>query len=98
MTAIGTTYNGGGAELLERILPLVDYIETTPDTIARVRGGRPEIDATALETLREIARHARLLVHGIGLSIGSPDGWGDVFLPLLLPLFVSADVAWPRHL
>lgn len=94
MTAIGTTYNGGGAELLERILPLVDYIETTPDTIARVRRGRPEIDAMALETLREIARHARLLVHGVGLSIGSHDGWCDDYLRLIEPLFDSVDVAW----
>ena len=94
MVAIGTTFNGGGSDLLDRILPLVDFIETTPDSIARVIDGRATIDDETVELLQEIARHARLLVHGIGLSIGSYDAWNDDYLRLIEPLFTRIDVAW----
>ena len=94
MVAIGTTWYGGDPELLDRILPLVDCIETTPDTIARMRGGRPRIENDVLEALNEIARRARLLVHGIGLSIGSYEDGCDDYLRLIDPLFDAVEIAW----
>ena len=35
---IGVTYEGRDPALLERMLPLVDYIEVTPETIAEQHG------------------------------------------------------------
>jgi uncharacterized protein (UPF0276 family) len=91
---IGTTWNGGDPAILERILPLVDVVEVTPDTIARVSNGVARIDGETLETLARIAGEATLVVHGIGLSIGSHDGWRDDYLRLIEPLFDAVPLAW----
>src|SRR4051794_4275555 len=74
MVAIGTSFAGGGEGYLERVLPLVDVVEITPDSLAVVRDGRGHLRGEVLEVLEEIARRARLIVHGVGLSIGSHDG------------------------
>ena len=41
--ALATTYEGVGNDLLERIVPLVDYLEIPPDSIARSHAGRASL-------------------------------------------------------
>jgi len=94
MISLATTYEGNDRELLRRVLPLVDFIETTPDSLAALRGGRPTMPERALAELEEIVATKRLLVHGVGLSIGSHDAWNDDYLRLLDAIFGRADVAW----
>jgi uncharacterized protein (UPF0276 family) len=91
---IGTTYFGREPVLLDRMLPLVDFIETTPDSIAEIRNRRPTISLDILDELRTIAATRRLLVHGIGLSIGSHDGFCEEYFGLVDEILDSAAVAW----
>jgi len=91
----GTTYQCGVPALLEEVLPLVDYIEVTPDSVASVKEGRiPRISRSSLAELREIAAHATVVVHGVGLSIGSYDGWNWDYIRLLDQIFEQISVAW----
>lgn len=92
--SLGMSWNGGDDLLLQRLLPYVDFVETTPDTIARKQNGRAVIPDATLDELRRIAATKTLLVHGVGLSIGSHDGWCDDYLVLLDQLFAAVDVAW----
>ena len=90
MHAIGTTFTFD-VDLLERVLPVADIIEIGPDTIAIERG---RIDEDALEVLEEVAEHARLTIHGVGLSIGSAGGWNEDYLSLLDTLFAHLPIEW----
>ena len=94
MLAIGTTYHGHDPALLEAILPRVDFIEVSPDGISRLERDRPTIGADILGELREIAKSARVIAHGTGLSIGSYDGWCNDYLALASQLFDTVDVPW----
>jgi uncharacterized protein len=87
---IGTTFTPD-AGLLERVLPLATTIEIPPDTIATQRG---VLDEDALDLLSEVAEYARLTVHGVGLSIGSVDGWNEDYFGLLDTLFARLPIAW----
>lgn len=91
---LGTTWNGGDDVLLHRMQPLVDFVEITPDTIARKRGGAAIIPVETIEELERIASTKSLLVHGVGLSIGSHDGWSSDYLALLDQLFDAVPVHW----
>lgn len=92
--ALAATYDGDDPSLLERILPLVDMIEVTPDTIARSdRSGvrlRPEI----LDEFDAVLPQLRLVAHGVGLSIGSFDHWNESYLALLDGLFSRFSLEW----
>lgn len=92
--ALGTTYGGRDALLLERMLPHVDYIEVTPDTIAENRNGKIILHQQTLDELHSIGSNAKIIVHGIGLSIGSHDGYSEIYLRMLDTLLEQIDVAW----
>jgi uncharacterized protein len=92
--ALATTYEGGDILLLERLLERVGYIEITPDAIARRTAGGCEFRPEALDELESIGGRARLLVHGVGLSIGSYEGYSDAYLRLVDELFSRFDIAW----
>src|SRR5580700_4635839 len=92
--ALATTYEGGDVVLLERLLERARYIEITPDTIARHTADGCELDPEALAELESIGGRARLLVHGVGLSIGSYEGCSEAYLRLVDELFSRFDIAW----
>jgi len=87
------TYEGHHAALLERVLPLVDYIEVTPDTIAERRNGNTCLHAPTLTELQGL-RDVPVLAHGVGLSIGSADEMSAPYLHLLDQLVEQVEVAW----
>ncbi|HEX8121400.1 MAG TPA: DUF692 family protein [Solirubrobacteraceae bacterium] len=93
-TGIGTTFEGHDARGLARVLPLVDYVEVTPDAIARRDTGRARIDRRKLALLHAVASETTVVVHGVGLSIGSHDGWSDEYLGLLDEIVGAVEVAW----
>src|SRR4051812_38868992 len=76
---VGVTYEGRDPALLERMLPLVDYIEVTPETIAEQRGGRLALSPGVVAELRAIGSKAKIIAHGVSLSIGSHDGWSSSY-------------------
>ncbi len=92
--ALATSYQGGEPALLESILPLVDYIEVTPDTIAELTDNGTHPNPNTLAELKDIGQAARLIAHGVGLSIGSHDGYSEEYLALLDQLFSQFDIAW----
>jgi uncharacterized protein len=91
---LGLTYEGREPELLERSLPLVDYLEITPDSIALLDGGRARLDPAILAELEIAAGAVDLVVHGVGLSIGSASGYSEQYLGLVEEFFSRFEVAW----
>jgi uncharacterized protein (UPF0276 family) len=80
---VGFTYEGGEPALLARLLPLVDYLEITPDSIARQHGAVSRLDEATLEELHSVEGTVDFVVHGVGLSIGSAGGYSSQYLDLV---------------
>lgn len=91
---IGTSFEAADPDFVERILPLLGYVELIPDTLAVREGRRTVIPAQTLRLLEQIAAQATLIVHGVGLSIGSADGWNEDYFRLLDQILESVPVAW----
>ena len=91
---LGTSYVGYQPLLMDRLLPLIDALEITPDILRVDSADAGQLDADALAQLRECAAEAAILVHGIGLSIGSADGWNESYFQTLDTLFNAVPVQW----
>jgi len=92
--SIGATYEGRDPALLERMLPLVDYIEITPETIAEAQGSHISLSKEVMLELKNVSKEVKFIVHGVGLSIGSHDGWSPTYFHLLDEFLDQIDVAW----
>lgn len=92
--AIGATYEGRDRALLERILPLVDYIEVTLETISEINAGQVSLNDEIMAELRDLSEAAKIIVHGVGLSIGSHDGCSPTYLRLLDDFLDQIEVQW----
>ncbi|MGA8533677.1 MAG: DUF692 family multinuclear iron-containing protein [Candidatus Tumulicola sp.] len=76
------------------MLPLVDYIEVTLETIAEVDDGEISLSREIMSELKNMGKAAQIIVHGVSLSIGSHDGWSPTYLCLLDKFLDQVDVAW----
>lgn len=92
--ALATTYEGGHPDLLEQLTPLVDYIEISPDSIAHRTGERYQLHPAIVEEFTRSGVKKRFLVHGVGLSIASAEGFSERYIRLLDDVFSIFDVAW----
>lgn len=92
--SIGATYEGRDPALLERLLPLVDYIEVTPETIAEIDGSHVSLSKEVMTELKNVSKSVKIIVHGVGLSIGSHEGWSPTYFQLLDELMEQIDVPW----
>jgi uncharacterized protein (UPF0276 family) len=92
--AIGATYEGRDPGLLERILPLVDYVEVTLETISEVHDHEISLSDEIMSELKNIGKAVQITVHGVSLSIGSHEGWSPTYLHLLEDFLEQVDVAW----
>lgn len=92
--AIGATYEGRDPALLERMLPLVDYIEITPETISEVHNGQVVLSEEVMCELRNVERRVKVIVHGVTLSIGSHEGPSPTYFRLLDAFLEQIDVCW----
>jgi uncharacterized protein (UPF0276 family) len=92
--ALATTYEGTSAAPLEMIVPFVDYLEIPPDSIARSNASRTSLRREVLDQLEEVSHDVGLIVHGIGLSIGSADHWNEPYLHLLDEFFTRFIPRW----
>jgi uncharacterized protein (UPF0276 family) len=92
--ALATTYEGVGLDLLERIVPLVDYLEIPPDSISRAQAGRTSLQPEILDQIESVSSQTGMIVHGIGLSIGSCDQWNEPYIQLLDELFSRFTPRW----
>ncbi|MGA8533603.1 MAG: DUF692 family multinuclear iron-containing protein [Candidatus Tumulicola sp.] len=92
--ALAATYEGDDPVLLERIVPLVDTIEISPDAIARSEAKRARLRPEVLDEYAAVLPQVNLIAHGVGLSIGSFDRWDDTYLRLLDELFSRFKLEW----
>jgi uncharacterized protein (UPF0276 family) len=92
--SLAFSYSGRDATLLERLLPVVDAIEITPDDLVTLAGGEIRLDLDLVAPLRDLATELPVVAHGIGLSIASHDGPAPVYLRILDELFEQLDLAW----
>src|SRR5262249_55902116 len=74
--------------------PVVDVLEVTPDDLITVTGDHVAIDHRILDHLREVSGDVTIVVHGIGLTIGSYEGCSELYLRLLSDLLDRVPVAW----
>ncbi|MBZ5572314.1 MAG: DUF692 domain-containing protein [Acidobacteriia bacterium] len=91
---IGATYEGRDPALLERMLPLVDYIEVTLETISEMEDGELRLSDSVMGELKNLGNAVQTIVHGVSLSIGSHEGWSPMYLRLLDDFVEQVDVAW----
>jgi uncharacterized protein (UPF0276 family) len=92
---VGTSFEEVAPAFSSLIQPLVEVIEIIPDSLAvKTQDGDARIPASTLETLAELSRHVPLVVHGVGLSIGSWRGWNEGYFKLLDQLLEVVPVAW----
>ena len=87
--SIGTTYEGKNFRYLQEIAPFVNHIEVSPDSIANRKKDFVCINEEALKHLKWIENETdiSILVHGVGMSIGSYDGCSKEYLQLINELF-----------
>ena len=76
------------------MLTLVDYLEITPDSIARPDGAGMRLDPAILDELRAVEGATEFVVHGVGLSIGSASGYSVPYLDLVAEFLDHFPVAW----
>ena len=93
-TGLAVTYEGRDPVLLERLVPLVDYLEITPDSLAISEGERIYLDPAILTELANVANQVQFIIHGIGLSIASHDGYAEAYLRLLDQFLERFPAAW----
>jgi uncharacterized protein (UPF0276 family) len=89
-----TTYEGHNTEYLEHILPYVEYIEVTPDAIAQYKNEEIILHEPSLADLKSLGANTSIIVHGVGLSIGSYEGYSQYYIRLLDTLFEQLNVSW----
>jgi uncharacterized protein (UPF0276 family) len=88
------TYDGGDRAFRDQVLPLVDAIEVTPDNFARAGAEAVTLDPSVVAELRACSAVVQVLVHGVGLSIGSHDGYSETYLRVLGRLFHDLSPRW----
>jgi uncharacterized protein len=93
-TGLATTYEGGDPLLLERICPLVDYLEISPDSISQMSAPGCALNPAIMRELSDVAHTKPFLIHGVGLSIASASGFSADYVRLLDELFSRLPVAW----
>jgi uncharacterized protein (UPF0276 family) len=92
--ALATTYEGEEPLLLEQMLPLVDYLEISPDSVSSITGSGCALNPQIMAELKNAGDTVRFLVHGVGLSIASAAGYSDTYVRLLDEIFNELPVAW----
>lgn len=95
---IGTTYLPAKAGAMRVARELVDFFELSPDLLTHeVSGpsGRRLIPQSGFfeETLRDLS-NLPVVVHGLGLSIGSAHGWSEGYLQLLDQVHERCPFVW----
>lgn len=92
--SLGVSYEGRDPALLERMLPFVDYVEITPETISEVRGDEIRVSPEIAAELHALNGAVKLIAHGVSLSIGSHDEWSGTYFPLLDEIREQFDILW----
>jgi uncharacterized protein len=84
---IGFSYQHGLLPAIEAAQDLIDFFEVSPDVLCRERitanERRLEYDPELLNEAIESIEGYPVVIHGIGLSIGSVSGWNEEYIRIL---------------
>ncbi|WP_084617963.1 DUF692 domain-containing protein [Cellvibrio sp. OA-2007] len=84
---VGINYHWDLHHLIQQNLGLIDYIEVSPDIfceeILTGQERRFHLDGKKLQDALTLAQSCPVIVHGLGLSIGSASGWNSDYLALI---------------
>ena len=89
--ALGVSWEGRPLELLRAVAPVVDVVEVVPDCLVGPGG------QVVVERLRELDRVVPshpVTYHGVGLSIGTVEGWNEDYLGHLETLLAWRQPWW----
>lgn len=89
--ALGVSWEGRPTALLPTLAARADVIEIVPDAL---RGSDGSVNRALLDDLDHHAPDVPVTFHGIGLSIGSVDGWNDDYLRLLDQVIAWREPLW----
>ncbi|MFA0964653.1 DUF692 family multinuclear iron-containing protein [Roseivirga sp. BDSF3-8] len=92
--SLAVTYDQYDPPILETILRHADVVEIAPDSISRRINGRAQIDPRFIKQLQNLPSGKQIVVHGVGLSIGSVSGMNEDYLELLDILYGELPLAW----
>lgn len=95
---VGFTYLPGLQAAAGPLEGLIDFFELSPDALCceRVRGGARSLDYHPQMLSEALSCFTRrpIVVHGLGLSIGSAAGWNEGYLRILDALHARQPFAW----
>jgi uncharacterized protein (UPF0276 family) len=95
---VGLNYQPGLRTALEAIGDLIDFFEISPDLLCRerLRDGERELEyhPALLDAALGSTADRPLVVHGLGLSIGSASGWNEGYLRILDELHARRPFLW----
>lgn len=84
---VGLTYQRGLRPAIDACRDLIDFFEVSPDLLCRERAGANgsylELHPTLVAEALECCAGRPVVVHGLGLSIGSACGWSESYLRML---------------
>lgn len=85
---VGINYHWDFQALIHAHLDQIDYIEVSPDIfceeiIAADNSRRFQLDERKLQDALALGRKCPVVVHGLGLSLGSASGWNADYLTML---------------
>ncbi|MCY7362340.1 MAG: DUF692 domain-containing protein, partial [Ignavibacteria bacterium] len=91
---LGATHEFKNPELLEKIYPYIGYVEITPDSISQNDGNKVFISDETIQEIKNISKEKKIVIHGVGLSIGSYEGYSKDYIKLLDTLFNEIEFEW----
>lgn len=97
LLGVGLNYQPGMRAALGALLDRIDFFELSPDMLCRESGRAGESLEYHPPLLAEALRATEdrpLIVHGLGLSIGSATGWNENYLRILDELSRQRSFAW----
>jgi len=93
---LGTNIETDDEDFIGRVIGLVDIVEISPDRWSggRDRHSRLQLDPAVSRALSPVGGRVPFLVHGVGLSIASHDGWSRDYVDLLDQAIDTLPVRW----
>jgi uncharacterized protein len=95
---VGLNYQPGLRAAISALQGSLDFFEITPDLLCResIRSGERALDyhPGLLDEALEITFDHPIVVHGLGLSIGSAKGWNEGYLRILDELHARRPFQW----
>lgn len=99
---VGLNYQPGLRTALGALHNAIDFFEISPDMLCREHSESPNKSSkrtlayhpTLLDDALRSTENHPLVIHGLGLSIGSATGWNEGYLRILDELYARRPFAW----